>query len=893
MPSIYLGEPEDWHFKGEGNANAVFGYSGAVPHLEGCCLRVRKQLKDVNMDPTVLLLEQEIWKDVPGMEARDELRREAAFVEGVMRHCLSPSLVYHQEVVQLPGRLSSALREMLRRKGRPSAVDPQLEWGVLLPDHTCFLPSAPSTSAPVPWVTPVAKEGNPGSPRAVPGRLHNSGTGAGAQVHDRTCTQQVSEGLGHPGPEGPVHCGACVVPQGYNDPGAGQGQADGNVLLPTLCVEIKPKWGAAMPVPRHSRGGNAVPLPALGAAPLPDAQAPPLPDLDATQLPSLDAAPLPHLAGPISRFHLKQLLKLAQGHVSRISRYNPLDLFSGRAERLARALSALLEDPQNNLKLFVNGHPVPQSAVGTAFDSVAVAYGGSRESLQGLLLAALQSEGVLARLLAVQCLDSYGTEAVHEFLEELHISRGPSEACPTATSEKQACCGTPGDVNTPSRVEETKPSRSAMLAAVRDYLISVCARDCSLMLTIAPLADHGPLHGLPEHAQGRSCDPMRANHERGGPVVQCGEASAHGRLSCGVGEGADVVAATNAQTGNVGCVPDNIPWVPRESSLVDGRDPGASFDEKGDSVSRAAGGAAFVRQRGKAESGEMYWSGVGGRAGPLLGRGPPAWGPGGLPSEEVGGRADDPTPGGMRGDQGQRGGVAPPQGDEGSRAAPRARGPLQRGGALAYARVDVLTPVGGRGPAKGVLRVGRMDDVREEDATVASGKGHHVGSVGEAAADAVREAAAEVVQAGDEERAGCGGRVWGVRRRAEVVPRAPEGQILLWGAGSGGDEALRGGAGTGGDEGLLGGDGTGDGEGLFGGLSTQEVLGWVPVANGGRLHEGVKAGGLLRSEHGRLFQWKVALVDLDQKRLGVVGKNLRQERKMWSLAGLNNLQEGT
>eukprot|EP00947_MAST-08B_sp_MAST-8B-sp1_P006455 g6455.t1 len=60
----------------------------------------------------------------------------------------------------------------------------------------------------------------------------------------------------------------------------------------------------------------------------------------------------------VSRFQLHQRLKLAQGKVARMSGYCPLDLFSGDAGRMRRALRGLLRDPQNNLRLLQHGRTV-------------------------------------------------------------------------------------------------------------------------------------------------------------------------------------------------------------------------------------------------------------------------------------------------------------------------------------------------------------------------------------------------------------------------------------------------------------------------------------------------------------------------------------------------------
>ncbi|XP_073700671.1 inositol-pentakisphosphate 2-kinase isoform X1 [Garra rufa] len=57
----------------------------------------------------------------------------------------------------------------------------------------------------------------------------------------------------------------------------------------------------------------------------------------------------------VCRFCMHQHYKLANGKWKRLSRYCPLDLFSGSKQRMYVALKNLLEEPQNNLKIFKGG----------------------------------------------------------------------------------------------------------------------------------------------------------------------------------------------------------------------------------------------------------------------------------------------------------------------------------------------------------------------------------------------------------------------------------------------------------------------------------------------------------------------------------------------------------
>uniref|UniRef100_H3BHR7 Inositol-pentakisphosphate 2-kinase n=1 Tax=Latimeria chalumnae TaxID=7897 RepID=H3BHR7_LATCH len=84
---------------------------------------------------------------------------------------------------------------------------------------------------------------------------------------------------------------------------------------PTLCIEIKPKCGF-LPFSSHVSK---------------------------------------EIKRRVCRYCMYQRLKVANGKWKKISKYCPLDLFSGNKQRMCFALTSLLQEAQNNLKIFKNG----------------------------------------------------------------------------------------------------------------------------------------------------------------------------------------------------------------------------------------------------------------------------------------------------------------------------------------------------------------------------------------------------------------------------------------------------------------------------------------------------------------------------------------------------------
>lgn len=112
---------------------------------------------------------------------------------------------------------------------------------------------------------------------------------------------------------------------------------DARPLLPsTYCVEIKPKQGWSF------LDGNYA-----------EQEEEPFPNCDSLALPELAGS-----SGGKCRFCLFQYLKLQRKAIDNISKYCPLDLFSGKPLRMLRAIKGLIGAPQNNFKLTKNGRIV-------------------------------------------------------------------------------------------------------------------------------------------------------------------------------------------------------------------------------------------------------------------------------------------------------------------------------------------------------------------------------------------------------------------------------------------------------------------------------------------------------------------------------------------------------
>ncbi|BBN10540.1 inositol-pentakisphosphate 2-kinase [Marchantia polymorpha subsp. ruderalis] len=220
----------------------------------------------------------------------------------------------------------------------------------------------------------------------------------------------------------------------------------------------------------------------------------------------------------VCRFTMHQTLKLLQGKIKHISKYSPLDLFSGSESGIYEAICDLFMTPQNNLRIFSNGTEVfgdfdelstsredakvkLENVVKNSFPS------GAEEpvvAFQKLISHLLFRSKILKKLLDVQKLDSIDIEgsiqAYEKFLKHLKSSApfgtqvsllNGSVTDPTGSPPQQTkpLNGT-RHVNELRKFTKVPHTFEECRTILRDFLISATAKDCGIMVTLLPV---GPM----------------------------------------------------------------------------------------------------------------------------------------------------------------------------------------------------------------------------------------------------------------------------------------------------------------------------------------------------------------------------------------------------------------
>ncbi|KAM0932891.1 putative inositol-pentakisphosphate 2-kinase [Dioscorea sansibarensis] len=197
----------------------------------------------------------------------------------------------------------------------------------------------------------------------------------------------------------------------------------------------------------------------------------------------------------VTRFKMHQFLKLHKKEVSQMSKYDPLDLFSGSIERINLAIRSLFATPQNNFRIFSNGSLI-YGGLGGSMDSIECEakqlqemkkaaedrikvliqgdFGIELDSFLELVSEAIFKSGMLNQLLATQKLDIIDIEgAIHAYY---NVIGQPCLVCKSLDDAAPLRCY--------SLLHSLSLEES--LKIVREYLTATTAKDCSLMISFRP-----------------------------------------------------------------------------------------------------------------------------------------------------------------------------------------------------------------------------------------------------------------------------------------------------------------------------------------------------------------------------------------------------------------------
>ncbi|KAJ1722396.1 hypothetical protein LPJ53_003190 [Coemansia erecta] len=159
--------------------------------------------------------------------------------------------------------------------------------------------------------------------------------------------------------------------------------------------------------------------------------------------------------------------KYLKHSADKASGFCPLDLYSGDSERVEQAVDALVANPQNNFRVFIDGNLVDSSPV------QAVAHW---DVFKSVLVGILVEDGVLPRLADLQrSLDRLDIEGVYpEYLAALRS--GALSGAEPSIEDWVTACSTYISCEQDSVVSDKQ--------AVLEFMLSVTLKDISMMIQI-------------------------------------------------------------------------------------------------------------------------------------------------------------------------------------------------------------------------------------------------------------------------------------------------------------------------------------------------------------------------------------------------------------------------
>ncbi|KAF9316317.1 Inositol-pentakisphosphate 2-kinase [Podila horticola] len=219
------------------------------------------------------------------------------------------------------------------------------------------------------------------------------------------------------------------------------------------------------------------------------------------------------------RFCMYQHHKILSGIEQDLSQYCPIDLFSGHELLVHDALESLVQTPQNNLRLFVDG--IQQIVTPSAMKESLVKESGTRKlddeehpNMVDVLAKVLVSSTLLERLARLQLsLDSLDIETIHKFYT--HIAHPIDNSIPEPSFDEYLSTAEifleRTDMNAlMSDMREAFVAQNASslgfgpednledvpdtlkLHFIREFLLSATLKDCSILITIRQLDDQPP-----------------------------------------------------------------------------------------------------------------------------------------------------------------------------------------------------------------------------------------------------------------------------------------------------------------------------------------------------------------------------------------------------------------
>lgn len=205
----------------------------------------------------------------------------------------------------------------------------------------------------------------------------------------------------------------------------------------------------------------------------------------------------------LCNFCMKQWYKLETNRIEERSHYCPLDLYSGEPENMSRAIDALIQSPQNNLRVFRNGELMhgEDRVTEQCLDFLTDFFDGEGKlSFNAVLIRALLSEE------QNQCHNSQKSRESHPSNCDKEKSHLPLKCIlqavlnlqkKTSITDSEALdilndlLGTMDDITDLQRLitkpnkEGTKSSpNSDKIRLLRNYMLAVTAKDLSIILTV-------------------------------------------------------------------------------------------------------------------------------------------------------------------------------------------------------------------------------------------------------------------------------------------------------------------------------------------------------------------------------------------------------------------------